>query len=90
MEDGAFSPSTVRRAAAIELGESSLLSAACSPCHSQHSSDCSASSSWRATPDSTSSALLTSEDDEDDLDEEDEDFDEDDLEEDVEEEDDEE
>ena len=67
MEDGAFSPSTVRRAAAIELGESSLLSAACSPCHSQHSSDCSASSSWRATPDSTSSALLTSEDDEDDL-----------------------
>ena len=64
----AFSPSTLRRAAAIELGESSLLSASSSPSHS-----------LRATPDSTlsgsgsragsarGSAALTSEDDEDDL-----------------------
>ena len=61
--DATFSPSTIRRAALVEAGESGLLSAACSPANSTRASSCDSS----ATASSSSSAALTSEDDEDDM-----------------------
>ena len=59
--DATFSPSTIRRAALVEAGETGLLSAACSPANSTRASSCDSSAA------SVSSAALTSEDDEDDM-----------------------